>query len=224
METEKYYFRVGMFFLSVMGIFVWYLMIFGADGERENLARYAVYFDSSVAGMTKGAPVRLKGLDVGLVTDIRFASHEDGRILAIVDLDDAAPVREDTVATIAFQGITGTTYMAMENTRSEESLPPLSKKEGEEYPVIRSQPSDLQVILAEAPAVMSKMSEVSEQMQKLFSDKNITAAQNVAGQAHDTLLETTGAVREIKMLARTIREDPSIILRGSDYDGYKVNK
>ena len=43
-------------------------------------------------------------------------------------------------------------------------------------------------------------------------------------EAHDALTEAAAAFREIKMLARTLREDPSIILRGSNYDGYKVPK
>lgn len=222
METDKYYFRVGIFFLAVMGVFIWYLMVFGVGSERQSLNRYLVYFDSSVAGLTRGAPVRLKGLDIGVVTETEFISRDDDRIRVVLDLVDTSPVREDTVASVAFQGITGTTYLSLENSRSGENLPALATIKGEKYPVIKSQPSELQVVIANAPDILARITKISEQLQKLLKDDNIAAVEGVVSQAHDTLVETAGALREIKMLARTLREDPSVILRGSDHEGYRV--
>lgn len=224
METEKQYLRVGIFFFAVMGIFIWYLMTFGAGAERQNLVRYALYFDTSVAGMTRGAPVRLQGLDIGIVTDIHFVSDRDDRILVIADIEETSPIRADTLASVAFQGITGTTYLSLDNTESGRPLPRLAAKPGEPYPVIKSRPSDLQVVLANTPEVMAKLSRIAEQTEKLLSDGNIQAVQGDIAQMHDVLREATGAMRELKMLARTLRDDPSIILRGSDHEGYKVKK
>jgi len=222
METEKYYFRVGIFFLAVMAIFTWYLIYFSAGTERHNLTHYVTYFDSSVAGLSLGAPVRLKGLDIGLVTEAGFVSRDDDRIRVVVDLADNAPVREDTIASVAFQGITGTTYLALENTRSGENLPPLARVKGEEYPVIKSKPSDLQIVMSHAPDVLSNLARISEQLRKLLSDDNIASAHGIMNQTHDTLQEATGAIREFKMLMRTLREDPSVLLRGTKHEGYKV--
>lgn len=224
METEKQYLRVGIFFFSVMGILIWYLMTFGAGTERQSLLRYALYFDTSVAGMTRGAPVRLQGLDIGIVSDIHFVSDKDDRILVIADIEEMSPIRADTLASVAFQGITGTTYLSLDNTESGKQLPRLAAKPGEAYPVIKARPSDLQVVLASAPEVMAKLSRIAEQTEKLLSDNNIQAVQGDIAQVHDVLREATGAMRELKMLARTLREDPSIILRGTDHEGYKVKK
>jgi phospholipid/cholesterol/gamma-HCH transport system substrate-binding protein len=222
METEKYYFRVGLFFLAVMGILAWYLMAFGAGNGHQRMVRYVVDFDGSIAGLARGAPVRLKGLDVGVVTETAFATNGDDHIRVTVDLADTAPVREDTMASVAFQGITGTTYLALENTRSGERLPPLAPAEGEDYPAIKSQPSELQIIMANAPDVLGNLTRISRQLEKLLSDDNISSVQGVVNQTHDTLLEATGAVREFKMLTRTLREDPSVLLRGSNHEGYRV--
>ena len=93
METEKYYFRVGVFCLLVAAAFVYYLISFGGGQESKNLVRYAVYFDNSVAGLARGAPVKLKGIAVGVVNDIRFVSKENDRILTVVDIADTAPDR-----------------------------------------------------------------------------------------------------------------------------------
>jgi phospholipid/cholesterol/gamma-HCH transport system substrate-binding protein len=224
METEKHYFKVGIFFLIVVGAFVCYQVTFGHGHENQNLKRYAVYFDHSVDGLARGAPVKLRGIAVGLVSDIRFVSADNDRILVMADIADTAPVRADTVASVAYQGITGTTYLSLDNTLPAATAPPLKAENGEEYPVIHSQPSSVQALLAGAPAMMGKLTQTIDQAQKLLSDKNINGAETLLPEAHDALTEAAAAFREIKMLARTLREDPSIILRGPKYDGYQVPK
>lgn len=224
METEKHYFKVGMFFVTVMGIFVYYLLTFGGDNENQNLSRYSIYFDHSVGGLTRGAPVKLKGITVGLVDSIRFVSRDNDRILVLADISDTAPVRADTIASVATQGITGTPFLSLENTNPAGPQVFLTVAEGEKYPVIAAGQSSSQSIFSDAPAVMGKMTQAADQAQKLLSDKNITAAEGLLPEAHDALTEAAGAFREIKMLARTLREDPSIIIRGTKYDGYVVKK
>lgn len=224
METEKYYFRVGAFCLAVVAAFVYYLIAFSGGSESKNLTRYAIYFHNSVAGLTRGAPVKLKGIAVGVVGNIHFVSKEDDKILVTVDITDTAPIRQDTVASVAFQGITGASYLALENTRPDEPPVYLKKEKGEKYPVIRSEKSELQNVLSNAPEMMGGLAKTAVQMQKLLSDKNIIAVQGILAQTQDTLAEATGALREVKMLARTVREDPSVIIRGTTHDGYKVQK
>lgn len=224
METEKHYFKVGLFCLAALTAFVYYLVTFGGDQETGDMKHYSVYFKNSVNGLVRGAPVRLRGINVGLVDEIRFVSADSDRILVGVDISETAPVRSDTVASVAFQGITGTTYLSLENTGPETGPQPLTKPEGEEYPVIPSRPSDVQTLLNDAPAMVDKATHAITQAQKLLSDKNIAETQALLPEAHDMLTEAAAAFREIKMLARTLREDPSIILRGSKYQGYQVPK
>ncbi len=224
METEKHYFKVGLFFLAVVGAFVYYLVTFGGDNENNNLKRYAIYFDHSVVGLERGAQVKLKGITVGLVDSIRFVSSDNDRILVVADISDTAPIRVDTVASVASQGITGASYLSLENTDAATTVAPLTIEKGEKYPVIPSRQSELQALLADAPAMMGRLTQAVGQAQKLLSDRNVAVAQGLLPEAHDALTEAAGAFREIKMLARTLREDPSIIIRGTKYDGYQVKK
>lgn len=224
METEKYYFRVGVFFLACLAAFAYYVMIFSGDTGNDRLVRHAVYFDNSVTGLIRGAPVKFKGITVGLVHDISFASRDSDRILVLADIADTAPVRSDTVATVGFQGIAGTAFLSLENTHPEEAASPLKKEKDEKFPVIPSKLSDVQSLLADAPEVMGKVTQVVGQAEKLLSDKNVATTEALLPEAHDMLVEATAAFREIKMLARTIREDPSVIIRGPKYSGYEVPK
>ncbi|MBI3441436.1 MAG: MCE family protein [Proteobacteria bacterium] len=224
METERYYFRVGIFCLLVVAALIYYLITFGGGQETKHLTRYAIYFDNSISGLSRGAPVKLKGISVGLVKQIGFVAKENDRILVLVDIADTAPIRKDTVASIEYQGITGATYLALENTQPNEPPIYLKKEIGEKYPVIQSAKSELQTVLSSAPGLMGGLAKTTEQMQKLLSDKNIIVVQGILAEAHDVLAEASGALREIKMLARTIREDPSVIIRGTTHEGYKVQK
>jgi phospholipid/cholesterol/gamma-HCH transport system substrate-binding protein len=222
METEKHYFKVGLFCLVIIGAFVYYLVTLG--GHNRDLKRYAIYFDHSVDGLVRGAQVRLKGIDVGQVTNLRFLSPENDRILVLADISDKAPVRANTVASVATQGITGSAYLSLENTGPAASAPPLTAQNGEKYPVIPASQSAEQNLYAGAGALMDKLSLVAGQMQKLLNDKNIAEMQAFHPEAHDAMAEAAAAFLEFKMLARTLREDPSIILHGSNYQGYKVPK
>lgn len=219
METEKYYFRVGVFFLAVTVIFVYYAISFSGGTASKSLERYAVYFDGSVSGLARGAPVKLKGITVGLVKDISFVSHENDRILVTADISETAPIRRDTLASVSFQGITGATFLSLENTKPNEPPVYLKKEKGEDYPVIQSEKTELQTA-----EMMGSITETAEQIKKLLSDKNILSVQGLIFESHNVLAEATGALREIKMLSRTLREDPSIIVRGSSYEGYKAQK
>lgn len=222
METEKHYFKVGLFVLAVFAALGWYAVTFGGDGDAGGTKRYAVYFNSSVDGLVRGAPVKLKGINVGVVESIRFVSSQDDQILALADISDTAPVRADTVATVSFQGITGTTFLSLENASLESNAPPLVAKKGEKWPVIPSRPSRIQSLMSDAPDVLGKVTTTVDQAHKLLSDKNIKSAEVLLPEAHDMLTEAASAFREIKMLARLLREDPSVILRGSKYKGYEA--
>lgn len=224
METEKHYFKVGVFFIVALAAFVYYVTTFSRDGGSQDLKRYAIYFDKSVAGLARGAPVKLKGIMVGVVSNIRFVSADNDRILVTADIAETAPVRSDTAASVAFQGITGAAYLSLENSVPAAQSAPLAVQKGEEYPVIASRASDMQTLMSEAPAMVGRINQTVAQAQKLLSDKNVEATQALVPEAHDALTEAAGAFREIKMLARELREDPSIILRGPKYQGYQVPK
>lgn len=224
METEKYYFRVGLFCLAVLMGLVYLLFAFGGHRDSRHFTRYAIFFDNSVNGLARGAPVKLRGIEVGLVEDIHFISRDNDRIAVIADIVDNAPIRMDTVASIEYQGITGTSYIGLENAGTAAPTDYLTKLPGHKYPVIQSEKSGLQNVLSNAPELMGQLAETNGQLQKLLSDANIAAFQGILAQTQDVLTQATVTLREFKKLARMVQDNPSSLLRGTSYDGYKVKK
>ncbi len=71
-------FVVGGVVLAIAGI-----LIFGGGGLFEKEIRVVAHFESSVAGLDVGAPVRFRGVEVGTVADIRAVWDPDGATIRI---------------------------------------------------------------------------------------------------------------------------------------------
>jgi phospholipid/cholesterol/gamma-HCH transport system substrate-binding protein len=70
-----------------------------------------IVFDGSASGLRKGGPVNFDGVPAGNITSIKLESPR--RIVAMVMLDNSAPIRKDTVVGIEFQGLTGVAAISL---------------------------------------------------------------------------------------------------------------
>lgn len=262
METDKFYMRVGAFFLVATILVVAFLSSFIFDAPEKQFQRYAIYFEGAVSGLSEGSRVTLKGIDVGHVESIGFYSYQDDMIEVLVDIEETAPIREDTVASVRFQGITGASYIFLENKHPERPPVYLTRQEGQRYPIIQSDQSDLYAALSSAPEVMAKISSVSKQVEKMLNDENLEtlasimenidaiigdnnqrsfanlmnnierffdennqeAVEDLIRNTNAAMIEAKTTLREYKLLAKTLREDPSKIIRGSKHKGYELRE
>jgi len=80
---------------------------------RTTQARSAlrIVFDGSASGLRKGGPVNFDGVPAGEITSIKLESPR--KIVAMVMLDNSAPIRKDTVVGIEFQGLTGVAAISL---------------------------------------------------------------------------------------------------------------
>ena len=81
METKVNYTIVGVFVLLLGGALFGVALWLSAGGQfQRDQQRYHAYFDESVAGLNRNAPVRYRGVEVGRVIDIKLATDESGRV------------------------------------------------------------------------------------------------------------------------------------------------
>lgn len=225
MEQDKYYFRVGLFISLVIVGAIITLGWLASNRSTAPQLTYAIYFNGSVNGLSIGSPVKLKGIEIGSVKQIKFSSYEDDQILVLADIDNDAPIRKDTKASLQLQGITGTSMISLENTNDPKApIEYLRLKEGKEYLVIESKQSGLEKVFTTIPELVEELKKLGVQGQKLLSDENIKQVNNTMKDMQALLAEGKVTMREVKMLAKTIREDPSQIIRGPKYEGYEVKK
>ncbi len=70
-----------------------------------------VFEGGSASGLRKGGPVNFDGVPAGQIKSIKLENPR--KIVALVMLDNSAPIRKDTVAGIEFQGLTGVAAISL---------------------------------------------------------------------------------------------------------------
>jgi paraquat-inducible protein B len=63
---------IGAFVLGAIALGVFGILMFGSGRLFRNTAQFVVFFPGAVDGLSVGAPVKIKGVEVGSVTDIRL--------------------------------------------------------------------------------------------------------------------------------------------------------
>jgi phospholipid/cholesterol/gamma-HCH transport system substrate-binding protein len=171
--------------------------------ERRDYTRYEVYFEGTVSGLARGAPVRYLGVEVGRVVRMRIDPRNSGRVEVVVDIDSSAPVAPTTLAELSLQGVTGLLYIDL--TVSPRGRPLADAVPSLEYPVIRSARSNFDVFLASLPGLVGVVGDVADRISRILSNQNIAAlsgALDNINQASATLPQT---LRDIQALTADLR-------------------
>ena len=136
MEREANYAAVGAFVLLVVVMAVLFVYWYSDSREHRDYSRYEVYFEGSVSGLQRGAPVRYLGVDIGRVYSMRIDPRDSSRVQVLVDLDATAPVSATVLAELSLQGVTGLLYMDLTQDNGTRRL--TKSVPSEKFPVIRS--------------------------------------------------------------------------------------
>ena len=100
-----------------------------------------VVFEGSATGLAKGSSVNFDGVQVGEVLSIKLDGPR--KIVALVTLDNSAPIRKDTVVGLEAQGLTG--VMAIALTGGAPEAPPVPLDE-DGIPTLSADLSEVQSI------------------------------------------------------------------------------
>jgi len=74
MSTKPNYFKIGLFIIISATLIVVAVIIWGAGLFTKKKIYFETYFDSTVTGLSPGASVELRGVKIGQVESIDFAS------------------------------------------------------------------------------------------------------------------------------------------------------
>jgi phospholipid/cholesterol/gamma-HCH transport system substrate-binding protein len=198
MDRDTNYVVVGAFVLLVIAMAVSFVFWYTGQQDKRAYQRYEIYFQGTVSGLTAGSPVRYLGVDVGKVVRISLEPQQRGRVQVIADIDSAAPISGQTLATLTLQGVTGLLFIELDEDPS--AGHPSVLAQGHRYPVIRSAPSDFDVLLSSLPALATHTTELVDRFNRVFSDENVRAFKATldnARTASERLPATLRAVQEL---------------------------
>lgn len=71
--TERDYTKLGLFLIVGIGLAIAAAVFYGMQGQDRETLDYVTYFDEPVGGLKVGAPVRFRGVDIGVVDHIAVA-------------------------------------------------------------------------------------------------------------------------------------------------------
>ncbi|MFW6337775.1 MAG: MlaD family protein [Alkalispirochaetaceae bacterium] len=118
--------RVGAFLVLGLGLLI--ALVALVLGERLLQERYTYYVDFegvSVNGLRVGSTVLYNGIEVGTVSDTRFAEESVEHVVATLLLEDDVPIKANVKARLFPVGITGNMQIELYGATDEaEPLPP----------------------------------------------------------------------------------------------------
>jgi phospholipid/cholesterol/gamma-HCH transport system substrate-binding protein len=170
MNNKVNYTFIGFIVLvgfTLMIAFSYWLLKPSADKETQ---KYNILFDESVLGLNIDATVKYRGIDVGKVTRLRINPKNSEQVEVEITILKSTPIKETTVAKLTSQGITGLSYINL--SLGDNGAAKLVAKEGEEYPVIKTEASFFERFEKSLGSVSTKLSKTLSRTEELLDDKN----------------------------------------------------
>lgn len=171
MNGRTNYILLGLFVLGLGTAFIAVILWLGAGGPGRAYQVYVVYMTESVAGLSVDGAVKYRGVDVGRIRGIDLDPENLERVRLQLEIEEGTPIREDTMATLEVQGLTGLGYINL--VGGSQAAPPLTTKSGEEYPVIPSRPSVWGRLDRSLGELVDNLIEGSARLNSLLSEDNL---------------------------------------------------
>jgi phospholipid/cholesterol/gamma-HCH transport system substrate-binding protein len=188
MEPKVSYALVGAFVALFGAILIVIVLWLVRGGSQSTYRSYYAFFDESVSGISEDSVVSYKGIKVGRVRNMRLDPENPERVRLVLDIAEGTPIKEDTVASLASQGLTGLAFVELGGGTRDS--PPLMPPPGQPYPVIKIKPS-LPLDQA-ASTLVSNLNEIASSL-KDVTDKESRAAMR---KTMVNLAELTGALKQ----------------------------
>ena len=159
--------RVGLFILAalvLLGVLITSLS--SQSGLFRDTYSIKTSFNN-VVGLVEGAPVRLQGTSVGLVSKIYFApGFGEKPIEVIMDVDESvrSRIRENSTATIRTMGLLGDKYIEVTQGSPPE---PIITEGGT---VASARPADLATVMSKGDEILTNIVNISESLDSFTAE------------------------------------------------------
>lgn len=149
---------------------------------------YMAVSEESVAGLNLNAPVKYNGVAVGKVRTITLDPTNPERVQLVFSIERGTPIKQDTVAVLKTQGLTGIAYVELSGGGKD--MPLLTAIEPNPYPLIATKPSLSARLENVLTTVLAKLDGMSTNVNAILSDENRIAF--------------TSALTDIASVSRTV--------------------
>jgi len=160
---------------------------------------------TNIAGIQKDATVRLGGVEVGMVKDIKlvYTNEGDTKIFVDLELDRSAKLREGVVASITTLGLMGETYIAL--SHGDTGAPFIEPGSS----ILGKDPVSMDAIIEEAKETMNNISNLAKDL-----DNAVTGNRGNIDEIMNNLRRSTENFEEF---SDDIKRNPwKLLVKGSE--------
>lgn len=185
MEIHARYVWVGLITFTMILFTIWYILWISVRQNGDSKAIYDIYFSQNIAGLQIGSSVLLRGVQVGRVSDIQFVQDHSSRVRVQITVSDSAPIRQDSVATIEPQGITGLANIQI--SAGSPQSPYLRPIDDGSIPIIIAGTSRFEEILSAVPNILVTTTNILNKINDTLSPTTLTDFKNIVSDASAVL-------------------------------------
>jgi phospholipid/cholesterol/gamma-HCH transport system substrate-binding protein len=174
METKVNFAIVGLFALLLSVAMIAGVLWLSA-GKQYNVEydSYVAYMHESVSGLNLNAPVKYRGVAVGQVRQISLDKSNPEQVRLVFAIERGTPIKQDTIAILRSQGLTGIAYIELSGGSS--ASPLLAPQKSEPYPEIKTAPSLLGRLDAALTSMITNLNKTTENLNELLDAENRSA-------------------------------------------------
>jgi phospholipid/cholesterol/gamma-HCH transport system substrate-binding protein len=169
MENRAHALSAGLFLVLLsIGLVMAAVRLTGGRTEHVD---YVIESRYPVSGLQQNAPVRLRGVDIGKVGTIQFASDDSQLILVRIAVDPKSPITTSTYARLGYLGITGLSYVHLDSDGGQpEKLASTPDKPAH----IVMRPSLLDQLGSSGEELMQDTAVAAKRVNELLSEENLS--------------------------------------------------
>ena len=197
MENKAHALAAGLFVLllglALAASVAWF------QGDHTERVRYTVVSRSGVPGLNLKAPVKLRGVEVGYVERIGFDPGDARQILVDIAVDAAAPVSTQTYAQLGLQGVTGLSFVGLEEAEA-----PAAFTRAEPGARIALRPTLLDRLAESGPGLVAGFAETAARLNALLSEDNRAQLNRALAQLEQAAGDTSRLMAALQPGAREL--------------------
>jgi phospholipid/cholesterol/gamma-HCH transport system substrate-binding protein len=214
MENRAYALAAGLFTMllgfGVVAAALWF------SGDAVETRDYLMVSRVPVSGLNTQAPVRYRGVTVGKVTDIKFDPDNNRQILVRISVQAATPLTKGTYAQLGSQGVTGLSYVMLDDDGSKPE--PLTA-EGNDLARIDVRPSFMDTVSASGQQMIDNFNQVATRVNALLNEENQKQLMTTLEHLDTATTRATALVNSIQPTLNAfpaVVEETGVVLKRAD--------
>ncbi|MGE4370132.1 MAG: MlaD family protein [Burkholderiaceae bacterium] len=207
MEPRAHHILIGLFTV-VVAISAVLFALWLSKSRQHDVSSYTVVFSEPVRGLSRGSTVQYNGIKVGEVSAVTLNPDKPGEVRAVISVDSAAPIRQNTQAKLAQSGLTGVALLEL--TGGSSDSPALQPGPDGTPALIQASPSTLNQLFANSDQLLSDVIRLVNNAQQFLTPENaghvrstLRGADELVIRLNEVAVDAGSSLRELASVLRT---------------------